>query len=657
MAKNAEENNRDNEDEIAEPKTTVKRPRGRPRKTAKDGVEKKTAKPADEETKKMARPVERVPRDQPSEWIVPKDDDDYEDEVTTRRAAKVRPADDDTLFGNSDESDDSFDDEQGDEIGDEAEDEDEDEDEEEDEEEISDDEIRARREAARAVVADIGRMKTNARAMDSYIAVPSSDGRPANSGFIDSEELEQPLSRKDYWKQRHEERGKQRTNGKRDRQRLGRNGNEGDDLGGQDLPTLNVAKLQALETTELFEMAEAQGITETLPAIGLHELVFALLRNHATLGGAVVGEGYLELNQLGQGWLRNETGNFKSCPEDTMVPHQVVRRYNLRPGDYVVAKTRPPTRDRRDREFTATEVVSVNGMSFDDARRMPAFDSLPALHPNIRIKLETEDGDVTTRIVDLFAPIGFGQRGLIAAPSRTGRSMLLVKIANAILKNHPGTELALLLVGERPEEITDTARATTAKVFSTSFDEAAEKHVQMVEVACEIARRKAEGGKNVVVLLDSITRLARAYAAIQTASGKSPADIIDVGAFNKAKRIFSSARNLEGAGTVTIIATAMAETRNPVDEAMVEELKGAANMELFLERQMAAERVFPSINLAKSGTLREEFLVGGQDELERIRAFRAAYADMEPAEAMRALLKKMEDSPTNADLLQNAKTV
>ena len=179
MAKNAEENNRDNEDEIAESKTPVKRPKGRPRKTAKDGVEKKTAKPADEETKKMAGPVERVPRDQPSEWIVPKDDDDYEDEVTTRRAAKVRPADDDTLFGNSDESDDSFDDEQGDEISGEAEDEDE------DDEEISADEIRARREAARAVVADIGRMKTNARAMDSYIAVPSSDARPANSGFIE----------------------------------------------------------------------------------------------------------------------------------------------------------------------------------------------------------------------------------------------------------------------------------------------------------------------------------------------------------------------------------------------------------------------------------------------------------------------------------------
>ena len=281
-----------------------------------------------------------------------------------------------------------------------------------------------------------------------------------------------------------------------------------------------------------------------------------------------------------------------------MVPHQVVRRYNLRPGDYVVVKTRPPTRDRRDREFTATEVMSVNGMSFDEARRMPAFDSLPALLPSIKINLETEDGDVTARIVDLFTPIGFGQRCLVSAPARTGRSMLLVKIANAILNNHPETELALLLVGERPEKITDTARSTTAKVFSTTFDEPAEKHVQMVEVVCEIARRKAEGGKNVVILLDSITRLARAYAAIQAANGKAASDTIDLSAFNKAKRIFSSARNLEGAGTVTIIAAAMVETRNPVDEAMLEELKGTANMELFFERQMAADHVFPSINLA-----------------------------------------------------------
>ncbi len=528
-----------------------------------------------------------------------------------------------------------------------------------DSDEIDEDEIEARKEAARAIMADIGRMKKDAIDIDSYIAVPAGDVQTAQDA-LESEGLEQPLSRKEYWNQRREERNKQRhqaTSGGHGSESAGRRNskNRGAATEDNDLPSLNIAELQALEVSTLFKIAEEHGITETLPSLGKHDLVFAILRNHAILGGAVVAEGYLELNQLGQGWLRNEYGCFKSCPEDAMVPHQVVRRYNLRPGDYVVAKTRPPVRDRRDRDFTATEVVSVNGMDFDEARRLPTFDEMKSKHPDRRFNLETKDGCKTARVLDLISPIGFGQRGLIIAPARTGRTMLLRQVANAISENHPDVEIVMLLIGERPEEITSMQQGSNAKVFYSTFDEAAEKHIQMAEVVSEIARRKAERGKDVVVMLDSLSRLARAYSAVHAATAKSGGENVDLNAFTKTKRIFSSARSFEDGGSVTILATLLSENTNLVDASIAEELDGAANMEIYLDKQLAHKRIFPAINIESTFTLNAEFIVG-EEEGELARMLRSELtASGNPQEGMETLLNKIQQYKTNDALLKAMK--
>ncbi len=415
-----------------------------------------------------------------------------------------------------------------------------------------------------------------------------------------------------------------------------------------DLPEYKLADIHSWDNAEIVAKMWPDANAEDLGAMKRHEIIFNAIRSYLSRGGAVMASGCLEVVKEGFGYLRSAKTNFLACPEDVFVPQQQIRRHSLRPGDTVEG----PLRDPRDRDklFGLGGVVTVNGKTPSEAARIVHFENLTPTFPTRRIVLETTPGELSTRIVDIFTPVGFGQRGLIVAPPRVGKTVLLQKIANAITANHPDAMLIVLLIDERPEEVTDMQRNTKAIVLSSTFDEDPHHHVNVAEMTGEMARRQVENGKDVIILLDSITRLARAYNTVQPHSGKILTGGVDAMALHRPKRFFGAARNIEHGGSLTILATALIDTGSRMDEVIFEEFKGTGNMELVLDRGLADKRIFPAIDIEKSGTRKEDLLLDPL-ELEKTWALRRVLAEAGPEQAMQAVLNKMKKVRTNPEFL------
>ena len=414
------------------------------------------------------------------------------------------------------------------------------------------------------------------------------------------------------------------------------------------LPESKLADIHSWDNAAIVAKMWPDANAEDLGAMKRHEIIFYAIRSYLSRGGAVMASGCLEVVKEGFGYLRSAKTNFLACPEDVFVPQQQIRRHSLRPGDTVEG----PLRDPRDRDklFGLGGVVTVNGKTPSEAARIVHFENLTPTFPTRRIVLETTPGELSTRIVDIFTPVGFGQRGLIVAPPRVGKTVLLQKIANAITANHPDAMLIVLLIDERPEEVTDMQRNTKAIVLSSTFDEDPHHHVNVAEMTGEMARRQVENGKDVIILLDSITRLARAYNTVQPHSGKILTGGVDAMALHRPKRFFGAARNIEHGGSLTILATALIDTGSRMDEVIFEEFKGTGNMELVLDRGLADKRIFPAIDIEKSGTRKEDLLLDPL-ELEKTWALRRVLAEAGPEQAMQAVLNKMKKVRTNPEFL------
>ena len=414
------------------------------------------------------------------------------------------------------------------------------------------------------------------------------------------------------------------------------------------LPEYNLADIHSWDNAAIVAKMWPDANAEDLGAMRRHEIIFGAIRSYLSRGGAVIASGCLEVVKEGYGYLRSAKTNFLACPEDVFVPQQQIRRHMLRPGDTVEGPIRDP-RDR-DRNFGLGGVLTVNGKTPSEAARIVHFENLVPTFPTRRIVLETDPAEYSTRVVDIFTPIGFGQRGLIVAPPRVGKTVLLQKMANAITKNHPDAMLIILLVDERPEEVTDMQRNTKAMVLSSTFDEEPQHHVNVAEMVIEMARRQVENGRDVVILLDSITRLARAYNTVQPHSGKILTGGIDALAMHRPKRFFGAARNIENGGSLTILATALIDTGSRMDEVIFEEFKGTGNMELVLDRGLADKRIFPAIDIDKSGTRKEDLLLDPL-ELEKTWALRRVLSDAGPERAMQSVLAGMKKKKSNPEFL------
>jgi len=380
------------------------------------------------------------------------------------------------------------------------------------------------------------------------------------------------------------------------------------------------------------------------------ELIFAILQAQTEQNGFIYGEGVLETLPDGFGFLRAPDYNYLPGPDDIYVSPSQIRRFNLRTGDVISGQIRPPKEGER--YFALLKVESINYEDPEKARDKILFDNLTPLYPNERLRLEYAPEDYTTRIVDLMTPIGKGQRGLIVAAPRTGKTMMLQHIAKAIAQNHKETVLIVLLIDERPEEVTDMQRSVDGEVVSSTFDEPATRHVQVAEMVIEKAKRLVEHGKDVVILLDSITRLARAYNTVVPPSGKILSGGVDSNALHKPKKFFGAARNIEDGGSLTIIATALIDTGSRMDEVIFEEFKGTGNMEVHLDRRLMDKRVFPAIDMNKSGTRKEELLIARED-LNRIWILRKVLSQLNAVEAMEFLLDKMHGTKNNKEFLDS----
>lgn len=419
----------------------------------------------------------------------------------------------------------------------------------------------------------------------------------------------------------------------------------------EDLPDLFLSDLQKKSVAELQDMLP-QADPEDLAALKKHQIIFEIIRSYLRRSGTVITSGVLEILPDGYGFLRSPRSNYLQCPEDVYVSPSQIRRFGLRTGDVLEGPVRDPK--DKDKFFALNKVDSVNVKTAADARRTIHFENLVPLFPDRRIRLETSPTEISMRIMDIFTPIGFGQRGLIVAPPRTGKTVLLQKVANGISENHPDAELFILLIDERPEEVTDMQRNTKAQVLSSTFDEAPERHVQVAEMVIEVAKRQVENGKDVVILLDSITRLARAYNTVQPNSGKILSGGVDANALHKPKRFFGAARNIENGGSLTIIATALVETGSRMDDVIFEEFKGTGNMELCLDRSLVDKRIFPAINMERSGTRKEELLLY-PEELSRTWTLRRALNGIQPVEAMEMIVKRIKKTQSNAEFLVSIK--
>ncbi|NLJ28790.1 transcription termination factor Rho [Desulforhabdus amnigena] len=410
---------------------------------------------------------------------------------------------------------------------------------------------------------------------------------------------------------------------------------------------MNLVELKSKNIRELMSIARGFNI-EGASSMRKQELIFALLQAQAQMSGLIYGEGVLEILPDGFGFLRSQNYNYLPGPDDIYVSPSQIRRFSLRTGDSISGQIRPPKDNER--YFALLKVESVNFEDPDVARDKILFDNLTPLYPDRRVRLETVSDNLSTRVMDLLTPIGFGQRGLIVAQPRTGKTTLLQNIANAITINHRDAYLIVLLIDERPEEVTDMQRNVRAEVVSSTFDEPPQRHVQVAEMVIEKAKRLVEHKRDVVILLDSITRLARAYNTVVPPSGKILSGGLDSNALHRPKRFFGAARNVEQGGSLTIIATALTDTGSRMDDVIFEEFKGTGNMEIVLDRKLADRRIFPAIDINKSGTRKEELLLDPED-LNRIWILRKLLSPLNPIDAMEFLLDKMQGSKDNTDFL------
>ena len=407
---------------------------------------------------------------------------------------------------------------------------------------------------------------------------------------------------------------------------------------------MDIAELKRKSVAELQELAEGLNIADT-SGLRKQDLIFRIEQNLLDAETVLRGEGVLEILPEGYGFLRSQDWNYLYGPDDIYVSPSQIKRFDLRTGDTVLGQVRPPK--EWERYLALLKVESINGDSPEQAKQRVAFDNLRPRYPDERLRLE--DGDLSMRVVDLIAPIGKGQRGLIVAPPRAGKTILLQKMANAIVANHPEVSLIILLIDERPEEVTDMqANVARAEVISSTFDEPADRHVQVADMVIEKAKRLVEHGKDVVILLDSITRLARAHNTVAPHTGKILSGGVEATALHKPKRFFGSARNIDGGGSLTIVATALIETGSRMDEVTFEEFKGTGNMELVLDRKIADRRIFPAIEINKSGTRKEELLLT-QEETNRVYLLRNFLGDMPPDESIVFLLKQLMRSKNNKE--------
>ncbi len=415
---------------------------------------------------------------------------------------------------------------------------------------------------------------------------------------------------------------------------------------------MNLAELKEKTVADLNSVAKELNVTGT-SGLRKQELIFKILEAQTEKNGLVFGEGVLEILPDGFGFLRAPSSNYLPGPDDIYVSPSQIRRFDMRTGDTISGQIRPPKEGER--YFALLKVEAINFENPELAKDKILFDNLTPLYPDQRIQLERPDGDLSTRVMDLWTPIGMGQRGLVVAPPRTGKTMLLQSIANSVTTNHPDIILIVLLIDERPEEVTDMLRSVKGEVVSSTFDEPAQRHVQVAEMVIEKAKRLVEHKRDVVILLDSITRLARAYNTIQPASGKVLSGGIDSNALQRPKRFFGAARNIEEGGSLTIIATALIDTGSRMDDVIFEEFKGTGNMEIHLDRKLADKRVFPAIDVTRSGTRKEELLLS-EKELNRVWLLRKVLQPMGTVDAMEFLLEKIRQTKTNADFLDSMNT-
>ncbi|MBI5562320.1 MAG: transcription termination factor Rho [Deltaproteobacteria bacterium] len=413
---------------------------------------------------------------------------------------------------------------------------------------------------------------------------------------------------------------------------------------------MNLKELKEKKINELTTLAKKYNI-ESASSMRKQDLIFALLQSQSDQNGLIYGEGVLETLPDGFGFLRAPDYNYLPGPDDIYVSPSQIRRFNLRTCDIVSGQIRPPKEGER--YFALLKVEKVNYEDPEVAREKILFDNLTPLYPQEKLNLESATGgDISMRIMDLFTPIGKGQRGLIVSPPRAGKTILLQKVANSITANNPEVVLLVLLIDERPEEVTDMQRSVKGEVISSTFDEPAQRHVQVSEMVIEKAKRLVEHQKDVVILLDSITRLARAYNTVVPPSGKVLSGGVDSNALHKPKRFFGAARNIEEGGSLTIIATALIETGSRMDEVIFEEFKGTGNMEIVLDRKLSERRVFPAIDLNKSGTRKEELLLT-KEALNRIWILRKVLQPLNPVESMEFLLDKIAHTPSNKTFLDS----
>jgi transcription termination factor Rho len=406
----------------------------------------------------------------------------------------------------------------------------------------------------------------------------------------------------------------------------------------------NLKKMKISELNKLGRQLKVNGVS----GLKKHDLIFKILQAQAEKSGLMFGEGVLEILPDGFGFLRSPNYNYLPCPDDIYISPSQIRRFALKTGDTISGQIRPPKEGER--YFALLKVEAVNFEDPESTKDKILFDNLTPLYPQERYLLETAPGEISMRVMDLLTPVGRGQRGLIVAPPYSGKTVLLQKFANAITTNYPETSLIVLLIDERPEEVTDMQRSVKGEVISSTFDEPPERHIQVAEMVLEKAKRLVEHKKDVIILLDSITRLARAYNSVIPHSGKILSGGIDSNALQKPKRFFGSARNIEEGGSLTIIATALVDTGSRMDEVIFEEFKGTGNMELQLDRNIFQRRIYPSIDVKKSNTRREELLLD-PEELNKVWILRKVLNEVSSVEAMELLVKRLQKSKTNAEFL------
>ncbi len=417
---------------------------------------------------------------------------------------------------------------------------------------------------------------------------------------------------------------------------------------------MNLTDLKKKPAEAIIELAESMGL-ENMARSRKQDVIFSILKAHARNGEEISGDGVLEILQDGFGFLRSAEGSYLAGPDDIYVSPSQIRRFNLRTGDSVAGKIRPPKEGER--YFALLKVDHINFDPPENAKSKVLFENLTPLFPKQRFTMERGNGsteDITARIIDMIAPIGKGQRGLIVSPPKAGKTMMLQNIAQSITANHPEVYLIVLLIDERPEEVTEMQRSVKGEVVSSTFDEPATRHVQVAEMVIEKAKRLVEHKRDVVILLDSITRLGRAYNTVVPASGKVLTGGVDANALQRPKRFFGAARNIEEGGSLTILATALVETGSRMDDVIYEEFKGTGNSEIHLDRRIAEKRVFPAININRSGTRREELLVPA-DELQKIWILRKLLHPMDELAASEFLLDKLKETKTNAEFFDSMK--